>query len=382
MMRKSLKSNLAVLFIIASCVELALGILKECNYELPGTRFILWGTLFVYLLMMCCNRYTKKELLLFAVFTSIGMVLYVSSGINTGIKAPIYILALKGVDCKKLYRIITFTLAILLVGIVGLYFVNIFVFGDGISDYRLKSVYNGYSFGFCNPNRFQVEMFSLMVFSLLQWNDRLKVPVRILGGVLYFTTCILSDCNTGILVGGFVFILFWLLRYIKCEKWRNLLTIGVALSLIVMIAISVVGATGYRGTVIEIIDKFISGRIGQLSEYNNEPFHLTGEIYNWRLFSTTLHKNVYDLGYVQLFYYYGYVPAVCYLFFVGYSIYVAWRNNKVLEILALWGFAIYLFMEAAYFSNYLQRDFLLMMAAYIVMWKGTDDEKKIVQGDI
>jgi hypothetical protein len=72
------------------------------------------------------------------------------------------------------------------------------------------------------------------------------------------------------------------------------------------------------------------------------------------------------------------VPAICYLIFVFYSVYIAWRDNKVVEILALWGFAIYLFMEAAYFSNYLQRDFLFMTAAYIVMEDNTIYEKKPV----
>jgi hypothetical protein len=39
-------------------------------------------------------------------------------------------------------------------------------------------------------------------------------------------------------------------------------------------------------------------------------------------------------------------------------------------------------MESAYFSNYLQRDFLLMTAAYIVTVKGTGYEEKIVSMDI
>jgi hypothetical protein len=90
-----IKECINVLFVISSCIELTLGILKECEYELQGTRFILWGTLLVYLLMMCCNRYTKKELALFVVLMCIGIILYISSGINMVIKATIYIFALK-----------------------------------------------------------------------------------------------------------------------------------------------------------------------------------------------------------------------------------------------------------------------------------------------
>jgi hypothetical protein len=288
-----------------------------------------------------------------------------------------------GFDCKKFYHILILTFVATLVVI----FIANLLFGFGTSFVYDKRFYRGigtkrYSFGFCNPNRFQVEMFALMVFLLWLWSGRLNIWIRILFGVLYFGTCIFTDSYTGLLVGSFVYMIFFILEYVKWENWKNILMVCVVFCLILMMLISLVGATGFRGVIIDNIDSFISERIGQLSEYNNEEIHLTGEIYNWRLFASRLHKNVYDLGYVQLFYYYGIVPAVCYLAFVFYAIYVAWKENNVLGILALWGFSIYLFMESAYFSNYLQRDFLLMTAAYIVTVKGTGYEKKVASMDI
>jgi hypothetical protein len=378
-MSKKLESDI---FIIASCLELLMGLLKECDYEFPFARYVLWGCMIVYMLVMCRNAYTNKEKAIFLGIMCIGVILYISSGINTCIKAIIYIFALKKIDKRLLYRCLLGTLIVVIAGSVASNFLFGVVLGDGIGDYCLKKGFDGYTFGFCNPNRFQVEMFALMVFSLWQWNDGQNIWIRIQLGILYFITCILSDSYTGLLVGGFIYLMFWILKYIKWDKWKNVFMTGIYLSIITFLIISIIAAAGVRGGIIDNINHFISGRMDQLLIWNNEEICLTGELANWRLFATKLYKNVYDLGYVQLFYYYGYVPAICYLLFVFYSVYVAWRDNKVVEMLVLWGFAIYLFMEAAYFSNYLQRDFLLMTAAYIVMEDGSIYEKNTISSYI
>ena len=78
------------------------------------------------------------------------------------------------------------------------------------------------------------------------------------------------------------------------------------------------------------------------------------------------------MGYIQIFYYYGIIPGICYLGFLFYAGYRAMRRNNVFGLLALLGFSIYLFMESLFFSNYLTRDFLLMISA-IIVWEAYHD---------
>jgi hypothetical protein len=164
-----------------------------------------------------------------------------------------------------------------------------------------------------------------------------------------------------------MYVMFFALKYVKWDKWRYVLTVGVVFSLLFFVVFSIIVATGAREGLVGDINYFISGRMNQIYKCNNGDMYLTGEIDNWRMFATSLHKNVYDLGYIQLFYYYGIIPGICYLAFIFYSVYAAWKKQNNLVSLVIWGFSIYLFMEAAYFSNFLQRDFLMMSAAYAVM---------------
>ena len=83
------------------------------------------------------------------------------------------------------------------------------------------------------------------------------------------------------------------------------------------------------------------------------------------------------MGYIQIFYYYGIVMACCYLGFVIYAVNQARRKRNSLGIVLIMGLCMYLFMEARYFSNYLTRDFLLMISAGVMWGK---DEKRISMG--
>lgn len=377
------KKYLYVLFIIVSCIELSLGVINECTLTgLPWTRFLLWGFMLVYLGVLLSNYrlYTYREKVLFIILLVIGTVLYVESGINTCIKAAIYIFALKGVDVRKLFRWLAITLLVTVVGIVG---ANL-IFGVGLRylmDIRAYRGFSGkrYTFGFCNPNLLQFEAFAVLAFGILTFENRLNYIVRIFIGVVYCLVCFLTDSKSGLIIGLFVYSISFAMVHVKWSKWKEFLFVGICISLVAFISISIVAASDIGGVVIDIVDKLISERMGQLLICNNDDIYFTGELMNWRLFSTRLHKNMYDMGYVQLFYYYGIVPAICYLSFVVYSAYTALKRDNITALIVLWGFCIYLFMEARYFSNYLTHDYLLMTSSYIVMClsvRGTDDEKE------
>jgi hypothetical protein len=224
-----------------------------------------------------------------------------------------------------------------------------------------------FSLGFLNGNRLQVVVFGIVCFSVCFFNERMNVWRRIIIGVVYFVICLLTASYTGAIVGFFVYGMSWIATYVKWDRWSDVLSVAIVCTFAFFIVISILAAAEVKGSFMEKFDHLITGRMNQLRYHITSEEDLLPWISNWRLFSPRNHKNVYDLGYVQLFYYYGIIPAVCYLAFVFYAVYVAWRERNVLGSLAIWACGIYLFMEAAYFSNYLQRDFLLMAAAFVVM---------------
>ena len=99
---------------------------------------------------------------------------------------------------------------------------------------------------------------------------------------------------------------------------------------------------------------------------------------NWHFFGNGSKQNDYDQGYIQIFYYYGIVPAVCYLACVVGAAVKAWRDSEAWKLVLLLGLSSYLFMESLYFSNFVPVDFLLVYSVS-VLWGdyGKEEEGRI-----
>ena len=358
------------IFILVSCEEMVLGILHLCKYEFPIKRYLLWGFLLVYLLKAMMNRYSRREKIIFAALMVLGGILYFQSGINIGIKAPIYIFALKGIDIRKLFK--GFLLSMVVT--VSTIMLSSLLLGGGtayVRDIRSERGFNGvrYCLGFTSPNITQYLLFIILVYLFLIYEKKMnwiKTGLYFAGYLLiyYFT-----NSYTGLVMGVLLVIIILFGKKIKLEGMENLL-FGLFVGIMCLfLRISLLAASRReRGMLMEGINYLISGRMDQLFDVdaNNAMYAFPG-LQNWHLFSDKLNKNWFDLGYVQIFYYYGIVMGSCYLLFVAFTMWRARVRKDVLGMSLVMCLCIYLFMESRYFSNYLTFDFLLMVSS-AVMW--------------
>lgn len=376
---KGIVLNKEKVFILASCMELALGLLKMCHYEISIKRFVLWGFFAVYFMVACTNHYSQKEKAVLMVSMLMGILLYVNSGINTGIKAPIYIMALKKIDIRKLLKWMIVTMCVMIAGIA----MASLLFGFGnlyIDDFRKEGFFHGirYSLGFGHPNMLQFVVFSIFGYWLYIYGAEMSLRQYIFLGIGYLVFEVLTYSKTGFILGGIIWCGALVLRWNSWKYWGRVLA-GVYVTVVLLfVSISLAAAAGIHGDVMEIIDNMITGRMNQLSYATIDKQYLLPYMNNWRLFSPTTHRNVYDLGYVQIFYYYGIIPAVCYLMFLLYAVYQSVQQKNTYGCLILLGFSMYLFTESLYFSNYLTQDFLLISAAICVWGINHDKETKMV----
>lgn len=372
-----MKKIIQILFYVASCMELAMGIWQFSQFHQSGiswSRYLLWGFLLIYLLMMFQNTYTAKEKLIFSIMMIFGVLLYWHTGINTGIKAPIYIMALKGIDCRYLAKGFHFTIigSISFIMLYALMAVqdSIFVF-----DVRTNRGFQGMRFclGFTDPNLLQIVLFAAFTFTFLLYGKRMRSRSLLISLVIYFGITFLTDSQTGFLVGMFITVGMIIIRKNKWTRISDVYFIIFVTGMSVMLLISFLAAADIeKGFWMNHINHFISGRMNQLELYTNTQDYALPYIENWHLFSARENKNWYDLGYIQLFYYYGIVVGCCYLAFVCHAVREAWMKRDSLGILLITGLCIYLFMESRYFTNYLTSDYLLMVSA-IVLKKETSE---------
>lgn len=357
-------------FIVASCVELAMGILEMCNFEFPMKRIVLWGFFFVYSLNMITNKYVKREKIAFAIVFILGILLYANTGINTGIKASVYVMALKGIDSKKLLKSFLWTAMSMVIGIIiGTLF---FDFGDiffwvKTRDEKISKMC--ICLGFSNPNRLQLLLYGILSYFLLLYGKAIGRLGMISTMAAYFFMAYLTDCKTGMLIGALLFIAVLSARKIKTDHLADILMIFFLIGLGIMMIVSFLAAANIeKGFWMNLINEFISGRMNQLEEYTSKAFYNLPFMESWSLFSSRNNRNGYDMGYIYIFYYYGIVMATVYLAFIVGSVERARRRKDSLGIVLIAGLCVYLFMETGYYSNYLTRDFLLITSA--VVWWG------------
>lgn len=366
------------IFILVSCIEMVLGILYLCKYEIPDKRFILWAFFAVYLLKALSNTYSRNEKLIFLVTIVIGCLLYFKTGINTGIKAPVYIFAMKEVDKEGLFK--GFLLS--MITSVSTIIIGSIFWGLGTSyvkDVRPERGFNGirYSLGFTSPNITQFILFIIMVYIILLYYERLNGwKLGIMAGAYLGVYC-LTNSYTGLMMGIFLILSIFLLKKVKWDRLSDALWYLFIAMMVFFIVVALWAASGQeRNWWMEAINQLISGRMDQLVEHTNDIMYTLPSLQNWHLFSDQLNKNWYDLGYIQIFYYYGTVMGSCYLMFVGFAMRKAYMRKDIVKMILIMCLCIYLFMESRYFMNYLTCDYLLMVSA-ATMWGGFADEHRL-----
>lgn len=367
------------IFITVSCIELFMGLLRMCQVTLPFSRYILWGFTLVYAAVAATKQYSRRQKVLFVVMMAFGILLYINTGLNKGVRAVCYLYAMKDVDMRRFFKSALAVLTVSLVffavlskfGILGIYIMK---------DVRSYRGFNGlrYCLGFENSNRTMAAIFLALVCELIVYHQKQSWYLYVVITGIYTLLFYLTDSRTGFMVGAAVIVGMLCIRLINWEGWANVVFAMFILSFFVMLVISVLAAFHVENGLMSAINHMISGRMTQLTKYPCDAKYALPYVENWRLFGNRNNHNDYDLGYIQIFYYYGIVPAVCYLSCVASAAAKAWKDSEAWKLVILLGLSIYLFMESVYFSNFIPIDFLLVYSVSLLWGDYGKEEKDVV----
>jgi len=353
------------IFITISCIELFLGLLRLCHVTLPFSRYLLWLFTLFYAAVAAVRQYSKREKIVFVVLMVFGTLLYINTGLNKGIRGVFYLFALKGMDMRKYYKsmlIVLVTSSVFFAVLSKCGLLGIFT----IQDVRSARGFNGlrYCFGYENANRTMAVVFFALVCALIVYREKWYTYAAMAG--VYTILFYLTDSRTGFMVGAAVFVGVLCVRYIRWEGWTGLVFAVFVMVFAAMLVISVLAAFRVEHDWMDRINRFISGRMNQLAKCTCDTAYALPYIENWHLFGHRSNHNDYDLGYIQIFYYYGIVPATCYLSCVVGAAVKVWKDNEAWKLVLLLGLCVYLFMESVYFSNFVPIDFLLVYATSLL----------------
>lgn len=340
-------------------IELIIVIIDKSAYINPYESMLFRLTFVLFCIKIATTKYSRCEWLCMIAVGGIAVISYFINERDEAVRAVALVAACKDIDLKKL---LTMILGITALGSVVLFvlsatgiFGSISVtanFGRGPSPGIVET---RYCFGMGHPNAFQGMLFMISTLVLYLYAERMKLIhfAALMGVNLVFF--FFTDSNTAILVMTVTIMGVIFMKYCKPLSGIRGIYIAGAACFIIIVLFSLYGASvGVQNAFMYKLDKLLNGRFKYA--YTIEQARLQ----NWSLFADAANQEYFDQGFIRLFYWYGIIPSLVYLFGNLYLIWHAYQKSDYCLLVIVVAYAVYSLMEAHLVSVYLLRNYLFI----------------------
>ncbi len=350
------------LFFIALTIELLILLVDKSAITNPIEGRLFQITFLLFACKVCLTKYTAAEWTLIALFEMIGLISYLVTGRNEIIRIVTMIAACRDIGEKTvfsyMFRVVSAGCALIvllsLFGVLGTVKMTA-VFRADVEETR-------YCLGMGHPNSLHCMFFMLVLLFLYLYGSRMKkywFGVLFLANILVF---LLTGSKTGMAVTAFAVLMAAVLVSFPGLQEKKLAYGLTAALLGGCIVIAFVAAAcserlAYHDF-LRMFDRLLSDRIINL--YYDSASH-AGTLPTWTLLGVPENEYYFDLGWVRLFYWYGIIPALIYIFILFLLIREFYREKAYMGIVVLASLFIYTLVEAHIISVYLARDYTLFL---------------------
>lgn len=346
-------------FYLGLILELLIVIVDKSAFINPLEGQLFRVTFLLFGFKLVCSRYSIKEWLWILFFGVIAGICYLCSTRDEAVRLVVFVAAFQDVDLKKALKLtfwITAAGCLILMGLaVTGVFGTMYIIDTGDRGLR-------YCVGLGHPNALYCMMYVLITLWIYLYHEKMRVwhfAILAVIGILFYT---ITVSRTGLLLLMFTLIFAMIMKYWKSvreKKWIYLLGI---LGLLACVVLSV-WIVSY-GPVVGPFDRLndiLTGRIISVYDYNDNG----GVLENWKLFSRPENDKYFDMAYVRLFYWYGYIPGAIYVVMYALLMWNCYRRKDHMGFVMLTSFAFYTMIEAHFISVYMGRNYaLFLMGAY------------------
>lgn len=392
--QKITKSKLPwLLFYLGFTIELGMVIVDKSSYTNPIEGYLFRITFLLFAGKVVLTQCNWKEWLTILLFEAVGFLSYRITGENDIIRIVTFVAACKNIPLKQMMKYAFWVTAAGCIGIILLSVTGIYGavslsqdFGRGVSAYEIYDGATGivetrYTLGMGHPNALSCMFLMLCAMGVYAYFERLKWYGYLFLLFLNAGVFWLTDSKTSMLITTAFLLGACIMQYGKrLREWKYVYLSG-GLVFLLCVGFSVDAAAGavnvrqaewsrHYGQAYEeslntkllvAIDEKINGRIVSLTNSENND----GAMETWSAFSNENNMTYYfDMGWVKLFYRYGVVPGILY---VAVSLFLLWRLWKKKDACGLVVFvimAVYTVLEAHLVSDYIGRNFLLLLLGY------------------
>lgn len=353
----------AVCFWTGLMLELLIVVVEKSAYTNPLESQLFRLTFLLFCIKIALTKYSKGEWLAILLTGAILFVSYLVNERDEAVRVVAFVAACKGMDVRKVMKAVFWTTLAGCVALMALSVTGIYGAVSVAADYGRGGMETRYTFGMGHPNALHCMLWLVVVLAVYCNADRMKwyhyAAFFAMDVVLYTFT----KSMTGVIVWALFLAAAFAMRYSKtCRENRAAYLFGAAVVL-GCIVFSMMGShieNTYEtpDSLMHRFDKLLNGRYQ--SCYAVEAARLE----NWKLFASPENTEYFDAGFVRLFYWYGIIPGMLYIGMNFYLLYQGYKKKDAVMLVMIVSFSIYNLMEAHFISEYLLRNYLLVLMGH------------------
>ncbi len=353
----------AVCFWTGLMLELLIVVVEKSAYTNPLESQLFRLTFLLFCIKIALTKYSKGEWLAILLTGAILFVSYLVNERDEAVRVVAFVAACKGMDVRKVMKAVFWTTLAGCVALMALSVTGIYGAVSVTADYGRGGMETRYTLGMGHPNALHCMLWLVVVLAVYCNADRMKwyhyAAFFAMDVVLYTFT----KSMTGVIVWALFLAAAFAMRYSKtCRENRAAYLFGAAVVL-GCIVFSMMGShieNTYEtpDSLMHRFDKLLNGRYQ--SCYAVEAARLE----NWKLFASPENTEYFDAGFVRLFYWYGIIPGMLYIGMNFYLLYQGYKKKDAVMLVMIVSFSIYNLMEAHFISEYLLRNYLLVLMGH------------------
>lgn len=369
-----------IFFYIGLFCELIIIFLDRLDWHNPYQSYMFRVTFLFFVIKCICTRYDAKQWLFILCTGLLCFITYRISGKDEVIRAMVFIIAMKDLDVKRTLKFnywgtLVSVCILALLALLG-------VCGDVLATPGYNDAPNAFlvSLGLGSSNTWGIQIWLLTALAVYIYHDRIPSYsyglISILGIIVFY----LSKCRTELLMMLFTAACGFILAYFKKIRDSKIIYILGAIGLSLSIGISVYAAKistwwDFQTPLQRKIDLIFTGRVTCIYAFENGG----GVLSNWKPFGAMNFVEYFDMGWVRLFWWYGYIPGILAVIGIFILIYYQYKLRDYSGLLLIVSMILFTVIEAHFISVFLLRNYMLFLIGgiwYKIIGSRNEDTSK------
>lgn len=347
-----------ILFFCALTIELVVELMAKSAYLYPYESYTFRLTFLLTLIVVLLTDYTPPQYVMIAAACAFGLLSYYMCGRNEILRFAVFIIACKGIDTVRAMR---YVLYVMTAGMIVLAMLAVTgVFGEAALTANFRGyVETRYTFGMGHPNAFHCMVLMLSMLWLYLHRGRTRLWTYVILLCMQVAVFLFTDSRTSLLVA-----LFALTVFLLAERFgkSRLFLCGAFAVYILSLLFSMWGASLWRERITEDdlaykLNMIITGRFNGIWVADENAM-----LWNWLPFSSRANDAYFDMGWVRLTYWYGYIPALIIAILIAVLMIQCYYRKDAAAIAWIVSVSVYTIIEAHLVSVYIGRNYLLLLA--------------------